>query len=88
MADREKGSKEMKKVKEITTNGKLNGNTTTGRESKKAEIKEFDFGETNNNKAFRSMVKAVTMTRKRLYPERYDSKGRLKPEYAKDKVII
>ena len=70
----------MKKVKEAT-NG--NGNHLT-----KGEIKEFDFGEANNNKTFRSMVKAVTMTRKRLYPERYDSKGRLKPEYAKNKIII
>ena len=76
----------MKKVKAITTNG--NGDSQNGKKSKKSEIKEFDFGELNDNKAVRSMIKAVTMTRKRLYPERYDSKGKLKAEYAKDKIVI
>ena len=79
----------MKKVKESTNgNGNKNGNSVNAKRTKKAEIKEFDFGELNDNKATRSMIKAMTMTRKRLYPERYDSRGRLKPEYAKDKVII
>ena len=79
----------MKKVKESTNgNGNKNGNSANGKGTKKTEIKEFDFGELNDNKATRSMIKAMTMTRKRLYPERYDSRGRLKPEYAKDKVII
>ena len=68
---------------------KKNGkNGSNGNGKKETEIKEFDFGELNDNKATRSMIKAMTMTRKRLFPERYDSKGRLKPEYAKDKVII
>ena len=74
----------MKKVKE-TTNGNKNGNSTNGNTSKKDEIKEFDFG---NTKTAKSMIKALTMTRKRLYPERYDDKGRLKPEHAKHKTVI
>jgi len=37
--------------------------------------KEFDFGD---SKIAKSLEKAVTLTRRRLYPERYDSKGRLK----------
>ena len=76
----------MSKTKEITTNG--NGDSQNGKKSKKSEIKEFDFGELNDNKAVRSMIKAMTLTRKRLHPEMYDKRGRLKPEYAKDKVII
>jgi hypothetical protein len=59
-------------------NKKLNGNGN-------GEIKEFDFGDT---KTAKSMIKALTLTRKRLYPERYDCKGRLKAEYAKNKVVI
>ena len=62
------------------SNKELNGNG-----KKETEIKEFDFGDT---KTAKSMIKALTLTRKRLYPERYDSKGKLKLEYAKDKVII
>ena len=77
----------MKKVKE-TINENKNGNSTNGKVSKTVEIKEFDFGEEHDSKAVRSMIKAMTMTRKRLYPQRYDEKGRLKPEYAKDKIII
>lgn len=72
----------MKKVKE-TTNGNKNGNSTNSKVEQ--EIKEFDFGDT---KTAKSMIKALTMTRKRLYPERYDEKGRLKPEYAKNKITI
>ena len=71
----------MKTVKESATNG--NGNHSTN-----GDVKEFDFGEENDNKTVRAMIKAVTMTRKRLYPERYDSKGKLKAEYAKKPTII
>jgi hypothetical protein len=77
----------MKKVKE-TTNGNKNGNSQNGKKPKKEVIKEFDFAEANSSKAVRSMIKVMTMTRKRLYPERYDEKGNLKPEYAKNKVVI
>ena len=43
-------------------------------------VKEFDFGD---SKTAKSLIKALTMTRKRLYPERYDSKGNLKAEWTK-----
>lgn len=79
----------MKKVKETTNgNGNKNGSSTNGNKSKKEVIKEFNFAEAESSKAVRSMIKVMTMTRKRLYPERYDEKGNLKPEYAKNKVII
>ncbi len=42
-----------------------------------ATVKEFDFGD---SKTAKSLIKALTLTRKRLYPERYDSKGNLKSE--------
>ena len=48
-----------------------NGN---GKSAEKG-VKEFDFGD---SKTAKSLIKAVTLTRQRLYPERYDSKGRLK----------
>ena len=75
----------MKKINQLTN---ANGNSTNGSKSKKEVIKEFDFGEENNNKVTRLLIKVMTTRRKRLYPERYDEKGRLKPEYAKNKVII
>ena len=54
-----------KETKNQTTN--CNGNA-------EEVAKEFDFG---NSKIAKSLEKAVTLTRRRLYPERYDSKGRL-----------
>lgn len=62
-------------------NEKLNGNGNS--KNGKQKIVEFDFGEANDNKAIRSLIKAVTMTRKRLHPERYDEKGNLKVECTK-----
>jgi hypothetical protein len=60
-----------------------NGNGVRANGNVKAEIKEFDFGK---SEIADSLIKALTTTRKRLYPERYDSKGRLKPEYAKNNI--
>lgn len=62
-----------------TKNLNGNGNSKNG----KQKIVEFDFGEANDNKAIRSLIKAVTTTRKRLHPERYDKKGNLKAECTK-----
>ena len=74
MAKKLKEVKKMKKVKE-TTNGKGN--------KPKVEIKEFDFAK---SEIADSLIKALKTTRKRLYPERYDRKGKLKPEYAKNSI--
>jgi hypothetical protein len=64
-------------MKKENTNG--NGATANGKKT----VVEFDFGKNNDNDAIRSLIKAVKMTRKRLYPERYDEKGKLKVECVK-----
>ncbi|MGI8468839.1 MAG: hypothetical protein ACR2N3_10330 [Pyrinomonadaceae bacterium] len=52
-------------------NRKLNG---SGSKSETIN-REFDFGE---SKIAESLIKMLTLTRQRLYPERYDNRGRLK----------
>ena len=61
-----------KKDENLISNGNGKSAETT--------VKEFDFGD---SKTAKSLIKALTMTRKRLYPERYDSKGNLKAEWTK-----
>ncbi len=61
-----------KETKKQTTNG-------SGK-SVETKSQEFDFGD---SKIAKSLEKAITLTRQRLYPERYDGKGRLKKEWTK-----
>lgn len=65
----------MSKSKTIT---KLNENGNSS--NKNSQNIEFDFG---NSELSEALIKAMTMTRKRLYPERYDKKGKLKVECLK-----